>query len=168
MTGQTALTLARFHRRSAGRFSPLGPVGTDLFPNTRKIVFGTGVHVINEERCTRPLLDELLVGCIRCDPLANNVLAVPTILVVRGIGRTSCSVENLRGNRHGQLFPYFPAKHYHGMQARCERLSIHEIFKLRHYPAPRFTGLSGPQQTRSRRHQRSTQARLQLRAPQPT
>ena len=36
--------------------------GMDLFPNMRKIFFGTDVHVINKERFTRPLLDELLVG----------------------------------------------------------------------------------------------------------
>ena len=47
---------------SAERFSPLGPVGMDLFPNTRKIVFCMGVHAISEERFTRPLFDELLVG----------------------------------------------------------------------------------------------------------
>ena len=34
----------------------------DLFPKTRKIIFGTDVYVINKERFTRPLSDELLVG----------------------------------------------------------------------------------------------------------
>jgi hypothetical protein len=77
----------------------------DLFPNTRKLAFGAGVHLINKERFTRPLLAKLLVrspayGCIRGYPLANNVLAVPTILLVRGVGRLSYSVENLWGNCH--------------------------------------------------------------------
>jgi hypothetical protein len=34
------------------------------------------------------------------------VLTVPTILLVRGIGRTSFSVENLRGNRHAHPLPF--------------------------------------------------------------
>jgi hypothetical protein len=106
-----ALACASRPATSAGRFSPLGPVGMDLFPKRRKIVFGTVMHVTNKELFTRPLSEELLVwspayGCIRGDPLANNVLAIPTILLVREIGRMSCSVENLRGNRHSRSLAF--------------------------------------------------------------